>query len=141
MAETTSTKNSWTLSHKTLAIVIGSLLILFLVFMSGAAAGRFSSGFEGNNGRHEMVHGPMPRMNHSFGFGGVNNNQDRLRGTVTNVNGDTFTVAGYGSTNQIKTITSTSYHGGNQVKVNDTVVVFGNASNGILNATQVIINP
>jgi hypothetical protein len=142
MADKVSTKNSWWPAYKTPILVIGALIVLFLVFMSGAAAGKFSNGLYNQHFNHFADRGLMPRMHHSFGLdNGLNNAQNRVRGTVTNVSGDTFTVAGYGATTQIKTTTSTQYQGGNQVKVNDTVVILGSTTNGTLTATQVSINP
>jgi hypothetical protein len=116
-------------------------LILVMVFLAGAAMahhqhdnltfaqGGFSTRHVGN--RHVM------RQN----FDTWHDGQDRVTGVVTNVNGSNFTIAAYGSTTNVTTNGSTRYHGGDQIKQNDTVAVFGTTSNGTLTATEVIINP
>lgn len=72
---------------------------------------------------------------------GPNNNQIRLQGVVTNVSGNTFTIAGDGSTNTVQTSSSTQYQNGSQVKVDDTVLVYGTTSSSAFTADTVVINP
>lgn len=67
-------------------------------------------------------------------------NYQRIRGVVTAVSGDTFTVAGNGATNSVKTDSSTEYIGGDSVKVNDTVLVLGTTSESTFTASKVYIN-
>jgi len=64
----------------------------------------------------------------------------RLTGVVTQVNGDSFTIAGNGTTKTIKTTTDTNYNTADKkVSVNDSVVVKGTDSNGTFTATSVNI--
>ena len=89
-----------------------------------------------------MRSGIIQRNRTSDGFGMMNSNsQNAVSGVVTNVNGSSFTVASNGSTQQVPTNSLTQYQGGNQVKVNDTVVVYGAITNNTFTATQIIINP
>lgn len=87
--------------------------------------------------------GGIVRQTRSLGRFGIagSNSQDTARGVITSVNGTNFTVAGNGSTQQVSTSSSTQYQGGDQVKVNDSVVAYGTTNNGTLSATQVVINP
>jgi hypothetical protein len=124
--------------------LVGGVLVILVLLLVGALAhgrnerpGRFGKNFGG--------YGMMQRQGRGFmgaggNFGGTTN-QNRITGTVTAVNGSTFTVAGGGSTNDVTTNSSTQYQGGAQPKVNDTVVVFGTTNNGTFTATQVVINP
>jgi len=62
----------------------------------------------------------------------------RLTGVVTQVNGDSFTIAGNGTTKTIKTNADTSYNSTDKkVSVNDSVIVTGTDSNGTFTATTV----
>lgn len=64
----------------------------------------------------------------------------RLTGVVTQVNGDSFTIAGNGTTKTIKTNSDTSYNTADKkVSVNDSVIVAGTDSNGTFTATTVNI--
>jgi hypothetical protein len=64
----------------------------------------------------------------------------RLTGVVTQVNGDSFTIAGNGTTKTIKTDSNTSYNTTDKkVSVNDSVIVTGTDSNGTFTATTVSI--
>ena len=64
----------------------------------------------------------------------------RLTGVVTQVNGDSFTIAGNGTTKTIKTNADTSYSTADKkVSVNDSVIVTGTDSNGTFTATTVNI--
>lgn len=122
-------------------------VILIIVFLAGAAAA---------NHRHRgmvfktanMMGGPggefgLGRHRLGGGFGGnvTINGQTRVSGVVTSVNGNNFTVAGHGSTTNVTTNSSTQYQDGNQVKQNDSVIVWGTDSSGTLSASQIVINP
>ncbi len=78
-----------------------------------------------------------------FGFRGgmMDDNQNRLTGVVTKVDGKNFTIAGNGTTNSITVNDSTQYTNGSTVAINDTVFVSGTVNNGTFTATQVTINP
>lgn len=124
-------------------------VMIFVVVIS--LAGMFGSMVAYHHERQNTVLSPrlggmrsgiIQRNRTSDGFGMMNSNsQNAVSGVVTNVNGSSFTVAGNGSTQQVSTDGSTQYQSGNQVKVNDTVVVYGTTTNNTLTATQIIINP
>lgn len=64
----------------------------------------------------------------------------RLIGVVTQVNGDSFTIAGNGTTKTIKTDSNTVYNTTDKkVNVNDSVIVTGTDSNGTFTATFIRI--
>jgi hypothetical protein len=88
---------------------------------------------------------PGPKVVSSYvggaGVGPVVNSADSVSGTVTTLNGSSFTVAGYGSSTNVQTDSSTQYRYGDSVKVDDTVVVYGTTNNGTLSASLVSINP
>jgi hypothetical protein len=145
METTDKKKENFVINKRTgiVAASIAGLLILFTFFAAFAAV------FWGTG--HRIVH------DESFGQPGISTMREKgvhmmggvsrfdtgnsTRGVVTNVSGDSFTLAGNGATTQVKTSSSTQYRGGNQVKVNDTVIAFGTSSSGTLQAEQIIINP
>jgi hypothetical protein len=121
-------------------IIIGA--VLFVAFMASLlAVGMSARHFEREHG---LYHQRYPLMMHKQGgnqSGNFTNNQSRIEGVVTQVNGSTFTIAGHGVTNDVDTNTSTQYSGGSQVRVNDTIVALGTVSGGRFTATHVILNP
>jgi Domain of unknown function (DUF5666) len=138
----TTPKTVW--SHGTILFVV-AVIVAGLIFAGGMAAARHSSSdrvfnLNAGSGFTGMRGGGFGRT----GNGGImmsGNSQSNLRGVVTAVNGSDFTVAGNGATTQISTSSSTQYADGNQVKLNDSVVVSGTTSNGTLQASQIVINP
>lgn len=130
--------SSW---QKGWLVVIAALVVLFIAFIVGIAAGRWGrTGYymDGYRTGGYMMGG------HRFMAGDGMFGQDyqtRVIGTVTAVNGSDFTVAGGGTTNSVKTDSSTQWEGGNSVKANDTVVAYGSVNNGTFTATLVQINP
>jgi hypothetical protein len=112
-------------------------IIIILLIMVVAEHGRHENRQANLTGSHGFMH----RGNAFIGKRGFGDNQNRLHGTVTAVNGSGFTVAGNGAVTQVQTSSSTQYHGGNQVKVNDTVVASGTTSDGSFQATDIVINP
>jgi hypothetical protein len=78
---------------------------------------------------------------HSFRSGFTSNNESRLEGVVTKVDGSTITIAGGGKTNTLTVSSSTQYSGGSSAAVNDTVVATGTTNNGTFTATSVLVNP
>jgi hypothetical protein len=118
-----------------LILIFGFLASLFAVGMGV----RHFNREDGFYGRHNHM---MMREGGPGGFSAhLNDNQSRLQGVVTSTNGSSFTIAGGGTTNDVQTDSSTQYPNGNQLKVNDTVVVFGTTSNGKFTASRVVINP
>lgn len=118
------------------AIIV--IVIVGMMLIGGMFAWAFwGGGYGGYWGMHGS-YGNRMMDEHGYGimFGG-----DRVVGTVTAVDGSSFTVAGDGSTTKVTTDDSTRYTYGNQVKVNDTVMVLGNTSGGTLKADRVVINP
>jgi hypothetical protein len=121
---------------------LGAVLLLLVVFMAGVGvanhhrmrnniglAGGYAARFAGP-GHRKMMAGDFRT-----------NSGDRTSGVVTAVNGSSFTLAGHGATTNVVTNSSTQYRGGNTVKQNDSVLVFGTTSGGTLTATQIVINP
>ena len=130
-------------SHKGWLFALAGLVILFWAFVIGAAAGRFYSGPLSFRERGEFASRHMltgDRLDGGFGSR-IGTNHDRASGTVTAVSGSSFTLAGHGSSYSVQTDSTTNYEGSNSVKVNDTVIAFGTTNNGVLTATQVVINP
>lgn len=131
--------------HKSIWLV--PVIVVIVVFLAGLAGSIavYNHRQEGvvlypRYGRNTVVqrdHG----MYGMRGVGMMDNSQNTVSGVVTNVTGSSFTVAGSGSTQKVSISNSTQYTGGNQVKTNDTVVIYGTTNNGVLAATQVIINP
>jgi hypothetical protein len=123
---------------------VAGLLVLLVVFMAGAGIANhhrmMERGIVTSGGFGKELGG---RRHGLMAIGGNNlaDGQNRTTGVVTAVNGSSFTLAGHGSTTNVTTNSSTQYQGGNTVKQNDTVAVFGTTSNNTLTATQVIINP
>jgi hypothetical protein len=124
------------------AAVAAGLLILFTIAIASAAV-VWSSGPHGlrTHSFHESGVRMMGESRHMAGGSSRFDSADATQGTVTSVSGDSFTLAGHGSTTQVKTSSSTQYKGGNQVKVNDTVIAFGATTDGTLDATRIVINP
>jgi hypothetical protein len=125
-----------------------ALIAVVLIFMAGAGLADHHRGVVYRSGNIASGPGaPGGFREHGFmmggGFGGnvTVNGQSRDEGVVTSVSGNNFTLAGHGATANVTTNSSTQYQGGNTVKQNDTVVVYGTQSNGTLTATQVVINP
>lgn len=122
-------------------------VVIILVFLAGAAVAnhRHPGPLNKPGVMRELGRGGSFGPHRGFGGGMGNtvtaNGQTRASGVVTAVTGDSFTIAGHGSTTNVITNSSTQYHGGNQVKQNDSVVVRGTIANGSLTASQVVINP
>lgn len=125
-----------------------ALIAMALIFMAGVSIADYHRGMVYKSGN--IVSGPglaggfgerRFMMGGGFGSNGTVNGQSRDEGVVTSVSGNNFTLAGNGATTNVATNSSTQYQGGNSVKQNDTVVVFGTESNGTLTATQIVINP
>jgi hypothetical protein len=141
---TINTQRSWIYG-------VGAVLILILVFMAGMGAAAHHEEMKGKRGIFTVQRGefgthmggsPMGAgIRHELGSSTTSNGETRLSGVVTAVNGSSFTVAGSGATNNVTTNSSTQYQSGNQVKVNDTLLVTGTSSNGTLTATHIVINP
>jgi hypothetical protein len=123
--------------------LVPALIVVIVLLLAGLVGGHWHErqgfgGVSGPGGR-SMMHRERGFLNR--GSLNSNSNQNQLSGTVTAVDGSTFTIAGNGASNQVQTSGTTQYQGGNQVKVNDTVIVLGTTSNGTFQATEVVINP
>lgn len=142
----TNRMSTMNVSHGWLYGVLGVLIIL-VVFMAGMGIARHrqvarTGGFLSGPGSAKIgMRQRGFRTGGGFGGGANSNGQSRTSGVVTAVNGSDFTLAGNGSTTNVTTNSSTQYQDGNQVKQNDTVIVFGTTANNTLTATSVIINP
>ena len=73
-----------------------------------------------------------------FGMRDDTNTTSRVSGVVTAVDGDTITVAGYGTTTKVKVTSSTTYSGSSEpAAVNDTITAFGSTSDDVLTARPI----
>lgn len=124
-----------------LVLIVG--VLIFIAGMAVANHHNYRTGFFGGGYNVGMFgrHGGMMGLRSGLDGTTTINGQTRIKGVVTSVNGSSFTIAGNGSTTNVTTSSSTQYQGGNQVKQNDTVTVFGTTSNNTLSATEVVINP
>jgi hypothetical protein len=142
MATSTSAKRpSWATTPVLLGAII-VILVLLVVFLGGLAAGHYSDN-SAPAGAHQRfmdnrANGPA---SHGGLRGLMGDNQNVVTGAVVSVSGDSFTVAGGGTTTQVKTTSSTQFRGANSVKTNDTVVAVGTKDGDTLNATRVAVNP
>jgi hypothetical protein len=121
-------------------LIIVILIILFGLFASWAGWRYDRNGHLGFNGDMRRPYGQMT-PGYSSGSNGIYNNEIRLQGVVTAVNGTEFTVAGNGSSNTVQTDSTTQYQNGSGVAVNDSVIVYGTINNGMFTAKTVVINP
>ena len=150
MAEQPTDKNDITYNHwehKKHKIIFGFivLILLFIVFMFGMAAGRVSRQF------YVRRSGNFHTMRNLNGFDwqsgqmymsspASSTNQLEITGVVSGINGDKVTVVGGGTSNVITTNSSTQYIGASAVAVNDTVSVVGEYNNNTLTATSITVN-
>ncbi len=122
--------------------VLGTLVgVVLLIFTVGAI--KLASDRDDNT-RFGMPGGMMER---SFERGGMrggmrdSNSDTSAHGVVTSISGDTISIAGNGSTKEIKTTDKTEYFGAAQpVKVNDSVRIQGTTTDNTFTATQVMIS-
>lgn len=137
-------RNHW------LYALVGVVVLVF-VFTAGFAAANAhrdmyrTGGFLGDGYSAKRFvggpNGPMGGRRVMLEGNNLPDAQDHVRGVVIKVDGSNFTVAGSGSTTNVTTDTSTQYHGGNTVKLNDTIITVGTTSNGTLKASELVINP
>ena len=143
-SKTTET-NTVTISRTWAYGLGGAFIILIALMVVVGVAGRHERVMQGMRpgGFHRgLSTGTRPRRFMMGGNGqGTVNSANQVSGVVTAVNGSSFTLAGFGSTTNVTTDSSTQYQGGNTVKVNDTVVALGTTTGGTLTATEVSINP
>jgi hypothetical protein len=139
----TQSKNqvpAWVNSHNLLVALL-ILMVLFFVFAAGAAVGRASDNFEGPHKHHKLMRSRPPAR----AQGGIRNpldgNQSVITGAVIKISGANFTVAGGGTTTEVKTSSTTQYKGASMVKLNDTVIVIGTKTSSSFQANRVVVNP
>jgi len=130
-------------SGKWLGIVIVAIVVAGGLFIMGAVADH-AMNFNRERGQAIMAGGGFLRGGNDFGrrpaMGQtLNTNQVQISGVVTAVNGQSFTVAGNGSTNTVQTNSDTQYVNGSKVSVNDSVMVVGTTNGGTFTAAQVAI--
>ncbi len=136
--------NHWHSSkHK---LILGLLIVLILMFISfscGFGAGRFSSNFMRVR-RHgciaSNISGESTLQTNSYNSN-LNVNSASLQGVITAKNGNTITVVGNGTTNNVTINSSTQYVGGTTIAVNDTVIITGQYNNNTFTAQTIEINP
>lgn len=141
--KTNTPKSNTVTIHRNWAYGVAGVLIILFVLMASVGFARRHEEFKEAVPLGGFKTGLSTRPHHFMMGGGQTNvnTGDRVTGVVTAVDGSSFTLAGFGSTTNVTTNSSTQYQGGNTVKVNDTVAAIGTTSNGILTATQVSINP
>ena len=123
--------------------VLGTVLVIFVLILLGAAAKRAfmhnqtgsdrfeRSGMAMMDGRGGRGHMMMDRMN----------DDNTVSGVVTKIDGSTLTVAGNGATKQVTINASTEYYGAAKpVKVNDSVRIQGTTSGETFTADQIMIS-
>ncbi|MBX4188958.1 hypothetical protein KW792_02555 [Candidatus Saccharibacteria bacterium] len=125
----------------------GAFFLLLIAFAMGSAA----AGHDRLQPGRTVLGGPHVGFERHMRTGGgqglmesgtsTSDGQSRTQGVVTSVNGSNFTIAAHGWTTNVTTNSSTKYQNGNQVKQNDSVIIFGTEANGTLTATQIVINP
>lgn len=141
--------NSTSPSMKMVGISVVVIVGALLVFMAGVGVERHHSERLSQTAGLGFVRDLKsgPGWDRQAGFGmehGMTmreDNQNLLRGVVTAVNGDSFTLAGNGATNTVQTTSKTTYSGGDKVSVNDTAAVAGTTNNGTFTATAIRVNP
>ncbi|MEI6237107.1 MAG: DUF5666 domain-containing protein [Candidatus Saccharibacteria bacterium] len=133
-------------SDKTLAWVLGGLAIFIFAFVFIGCFGLVAYNRNHSDnigvGKIGFMNDSRPRFEHRRLMGGgdmTENNQIVVNGVVTTINGQSFTIAGNGTTNTVQTNSSTQYSGSTKVSVNDSVTVSGSTNNSVFTATQVVI--
>ncbi len=126
-------KRSWAWPLVTVIIFFG--LVLIAAMLAAAIWGN-RYGYHMRDGRYQAAW-----MTERTGWHGLFDSQNRVAGVVTAVSADSFTIAGNGGAKNITTTSSTQYQGGNKVKINDTVIVYGKTSGNSLQASFIVINP
>lgn len=128
-------------SGKRLVIAVIGVALLFVGFGIG-----WLSNVRINRHEERTLLAPMGQMmERHHGGGDLINPTDgttstRLTGVVTQASGDSFTIAGNGTTKTITTNSSTVYAPESQkAAVNDSVVVIGKDANGTFTASSVHI--
>lgn len=129
------------MNTRNLLIAGGVVVGVIVVFMAGVALDHASLRRQRGELLGQRFGTGIMHRGGRMGRQGVKNNENRLRGVVTGVNGDSFTLAGNGATNTVTTNSSTQYTNGSKVAVNDTVLVVGTTNNGTFTASRIVINP
>ena len=125
--------------------VLGTLLaVVFIILLAGAFRQAFY--FGGMDGRYDNNHMGFNTVRSDRGGmrGGMmhdDNDNSRITGVITAIDGSTLTVAGEGTTKKVTTNDSTEYYGAAQpVKVNDTVRIMGSTTGDSFSASKVMIS-
>lgn len=126
--------------------ILGGLSLLLLLGLLALSALVHLIRHADDRGLFNGVSGQYSQQMHEGFRGGRDYRQAPLsdstfvHGVVTAVNGDSFTVAGNGTSKVVKTNSSTVYNNsGNKVAVNDTVSVMGTTNGETFTATRVYI--
>ena len=142
-----SRRDMWHKSFNRPVLICVTLIVIFVIFMARLVLGhvanvrlnRFSISRMGTSGYSTMIGSAGPGLMFKNNTNAAT--QDSIQGVVTNVNGNTLTIAGYGATNSVQTNSSTQYIGGSTPLVDDTVIVIGTINNDTFTASQISINP
>jgi hypothetical protein len=135
------------LSDKNMAI---GLVVVFVLLLGGMAVVTYSYAKHDDNKRFTIesglrnfdgnrMHRGMQESRGMRGTYGPDSNQIVVSGVVTAVEGQSFTIAGNGTTNRVTTNSKTKYNSDSKVSVNDTVTVVGNVNNNTFTAAQVVV--
>jgi hypothetical protein len=121
---------------------LAAIVIVVILFMLGAFADHVVN-FNRNHGTAVttgFVGRGMGFERRGFVGQAISTNQVEVSGVVTAVNGQSFTIAGNGTTNTVQTNSSTEFTGATKVNVNDSVVAVGTTNNSTFTASQVVVN-
>jgi hypothetical protein len=107
-------QNNRSRGSSTLAWVLGIIAVfvvlgMFATMFGVAAFNRNHFGNRADEGIMSM--GSFGGRRHFVGWGTISTNQVAISGVVTAVNGQNFTVAGNGTTNNVQTNSNTQYSG------------------------------
>ncbi len=146
-------QNNKYMSKKRLVCLIIVIILLFFSFTFGIFIGRVAPRMNSHRFSNRMGGGfsysfsqPLSSSQTEYlsnGPMGMNQstNTIEIQGVITAINGQTITIAGNGSTNNITINSSTQYTNGSSLKVNDTILVNAQFSSNQLTAQSVTLNP
>ncbi len=142
--QTTTTQNKNNHQHhyrkKRLIIALIILIIVaFFSFWSGVAASQLRE-FHCRYHSHRMSLQSYGQLNNSYNSNYLNNSVE-LSGVVTSIKNNQITVIGNGTTDTINLNSNVMYQNGTKLKVNDSVMIYGQYLNNQLVANTIEINP
>ncbi len=127
-------KRSWAWPLATAVIFLGLIILVINIIGVILLSDRYGLHFQDGYSRNGWM------MEHGT-WGSWLEGQSRASGVVVSVSNNAFTIASNGGTKSITANGSTQYQGGSQVKINDSVIVYGQDSGNSLQASFIVINP